>query len=143
RTGAPLVLTPATLPSGTIGVTYTAQLSASGGIPGYGFGPPAPAAGGSLCSSGFLTIANPQASSITFSVTARDATQPNFQTATVMYTIAFAGQVAANISFTNQPTNSVAGEVLGNSPIVVHVQDNTGAAIAGATVVMAFANQPC
>jgi Putative Ig domain/Galactose oxidase, central domain len=143
RIGAVIAITPLTLPAGTIGTPYSVQLSASGGIGGLGFGPPSPAPGVLLSSSGLLTIANPQASSITFSVTVHDGSQPAFQTVNANYTIAFAGQIGTNISFITQPTNSTGGQVLGGSPIVVHVQDNTAAPIAGATVVMAFANQPC
>jgi hypothetical protein len=142
RIGSVIAITPLTLPAGTIGTPYSVQLNASGGIPGYGFGPPVPATGVTLSASGLLSIANPQASTLSFSVTVHDAANP-FQFQTANYTINFAGQVGSNISFTRQPTNSTGGQVLGNSPIVVHVQDNTGAAIAGATVVIAFGNQAC
>lgn len=142
RIGAPIVVSPAALPAGTIGQPYTFQLTATGGIPGYGFGPPVPTTGVNLAGDGTITIANPQSSSISFQVTVHDSANP-FQTVTANYTIAFAGQVGTNISFTTQPTNSVAGQLIGSSPIVVHVQDNTGSAISGATVILAFANQPC
>jgi uncharacterized protein YjbI with pentapeptide repeats len=142
RIGSVIAITPTALPAGTIGVPYTVQLNASGGIPGYGFGPPAPAPGVTLSASGVLSIVNPQTPTLSFSVTVHDAANP-FQVQSANYTINFAGQVGVNISFTTQPTNSTGGQVLGNSPIVVHVQDNTAAPIAGATVVMAFASQPC
>jgi hypothetical protein len=147
RIGAVIAITPLTLPAGAIGVPYSVQLSASGGIGGLVFGPPSPATGVLLSSSGLLTIANPQASTISFSISVHDqsnlGTSPGFQSVSANYTITFAGQIGTNISFTTQPTNSTGGQVLGGSPIVVHVQDNTAAPIAGATVVMAFANQPC
>jgi hypothetical protein len=147
RVGSPIVITPLTLPAGTIGTPYTFQLSATGGIGGLVFGPVSPAAGVSLGSGGLISIANPQSSTISFSVSVHDQSNlggsPGFQFATANYTVTFAGQIGTNISFTTQPTNSTGGQVLGGSPIVVHVQDNTAAPIAGATVVMAFASQPC
>jgi Putative Ig domain len=141
--GNPIVLTPLTLPAGTIGSPYTYQLTAAGGIGTLVFGPPSPATGVQLSSSGVLTIADPLVSTLTFSVSVHDQAQPTFQSASANYTITFAGQVGTNISFATQPTNSVAGQVLGGSPIVVHVQDNSAAPIAAATVILAFANQPC
>ncbi|MGC1614943.1 MAG: kelch repeat-containing protein [Candidatus Acidiferrum sp.] len=147
RVGSPIVISPATLPPGTIGAPYAFQLNATGGIGTLVFGPSSPAAGVLLDSNGALTIANPQASTISFSVTVHDqsnlGTAPGFQLVGANYTITFAGQVGSNITFTTQPTNSVAGQLIGSSPIVVHVQDNTGAAIAGANVILAFASQPC
>jgi hypothetical protein len=147
RMGNPLVISPTTLPAGTIGTPYAFQLNAAGGIGTLVFGPPSPATGVSLDSNGALTIANPQSSTISFSVSVHDQSNlggsPGFQFANVNYTITFAGQIGVNISFTSQPTNSVAGQVLGGSPIVVHVQDNSAAPIAAATVILAFANQPC
>ena len=142
RVGSVIQISPLALPAGTIGTPYSVQLSATGGIPGYGFGPPNPAPGVNLTASGLLTIANPQTPTLSFSVSVHDAANP-FQTQTANYTINFAGQVGTNISFTTQPTNSTGGQILGGSPIVVHVQDNSAAAIAGATVILAFANQAC
>jgi hypothetical protein len=147
RVGSPIVITPLTLPAGTIGTPYTFQLSATGGIGGLTFGPASPAAGVTLGSSGVLTIADPQSSTISFSVSVHDqsnlGTTPGFQFVSANYTILFTGQLTANVTFATQPTNSVGGQVISGSPIVVHVQDNTAAPIAGATVVLAFANQPC
>jgi uncharacterized protein YjbI with pentapeptide repeats len=142
RVGSVIQITPLTLPAGTIGTPYSVQLSASGGISGYGFGPPNPAPGVNLSAAGMLTIANPQTATISFSVSVHDSANP-FQTQTANYTINFAGAAGANISFTRQPANSTGGQILGGSPIVVHVQDNSAAAIAGATVILAFANQAC
>jgi hypothetical protein len=89
-----------------------------------------------------LTIANPQASSITFSISVHDGSQPVFQTVSANYTILFTGTVGGNVTFTTQPANSVGGQVIGGSPIVVHVADNTDAPIAGATVNLAFNGTP-
>jgi uncharacterized protein YjbI with pentapeptide repeats len=142
RIGSVIAITPLTLPAGAIGVPYSVQLSASGGIGGLGFGPPSPAPGVLLSSSGLLTIANPQASSITFSVSVHDGSQPAFQTVSANYTILFTGTVGGNVTFTTQPANSVGGQVIGGSPVVVHVADNTDAAIAGATVNLSFNGTP-
>ena len=139
--GSVIQVTPAELPSGTVGVAYSQQLTAGGGIGGFSFGPPAPATGVLLSSSGLLTIANPQVSSITFQITVHDSAIPN-QVATFSYTIAFAGIVGGNITFVTQPANSTGGQVLVGSPISVLVRDNTGAAIPGATVTMSFQGTP-
>jgi len=142
RTGAVIAISPTTLPSGTIGVPYSVQLSASGGIGGLGFGPPSPAAGVTLDNGGLLTIANPQTSSITFSVSVHDGSQPVFQTVSATYTITFAGTPSVNILYITQPPNYVQGQPNPNSPVHIHVQDNTGAAIAGANVTVSFNGTP-
>jgi hypothetical protein len=146
RVGNPIVITPLTLPAGTIGTPYAFQLSATGGIGGLVFGPPAPAAGVSLGGNGGLTIADPQASTISFTVSVHDqsnlGTAPGFQIVSANYTILFTGQLTGNVTFATQPTNSVGGQVISGSPIIVHVADNTDAAIPGATVVMTFNGTP-
>jgi uncharacterized protein YjbI with pentapeptide repeats len=142
RIGSVIAISPLTLPAGAIGVPYSVQLNASGGIGGLGFGPPSPTQGVLLSSSGLLTIANPQASSITFSISVHDGSQPVFQTVSANYTILFTGTVGGNVTFTTQPANSVGGQVIGGSPIVIHVADNTDAPIAGATVNLAFNGTP-
>ena len=141
RVANPIVIAPATLPNGAIGVSYSAQLSATGGIGGYVFGPPSPTTGVLLQSNGALTITNPQTSTISFSVSVHDGANPN-QFASANYTVTFAGQVGLNVTFSTQPANSVGGQVLAGSPIVVHVADNTNAPIAGATVNLSFNGTP-
>jgi hypothetical protein len=141
RVGNPIVIGPATLPSGTIGVTYTAQLTATGGIGGYVFAPLPPSINGSLDSNGALTITNPQSPTISFSVSVHDQANPN-QFASANYTITFAAAIGGNVTFTAEPANSVGGQVLGGSPIVVHVADNSDAPIAGATVTLSFNGAP-
>src|SRR5580704_8182369 len=141
RVGSVIAITPLTLPAGTIGTPYSVQLSASGGIPGYGFGPPVPAAGVTLSASGILSIANPQASTLSFSVTVHDAANP-FQVQTANYTINFAGPVGGNVTFTTQPPNYAGGVPSPNSPVLVHVADNTNAPIPGANVTMSLNGTP-
>ena len=146
RIGSVIAITPLTLPAGAIGTPYSAQLNASGGIGGLVFGPPSPATGVLLSSSGLLTIANPQASTISFSVSVHDqsnlGTSPGFQSVSANYTILFTGTVGGNVTFTAQPGNSVGGQVIGGSPVVVHVADNTDAPIPGATVNLSFNGTP-
>jgi uncharacterized protein YjbI with pentapeptide repeats len=140
--GSVIAITPVVLPPGTIGTPYAVQLTASGGIGGLVFGPPSPAAGVQLSSSGALTIADPLVSTLTFSVSVHDQAQPTFQSVTANYTILFTGQVVGNVTFTAEPANSTGGQVIGGSPVVVHVADNTDAPIAGATVAMSFNGTP-
>jgi hypothetical protein len=139
--GAVIQVTPATLPAGTIGVPYTAQLGATGGIGGFTFGPPTPIAGVSLAADGMLTIANPQTSSISFQVTVHDAAIPTFQTVTANYTILFVPP-PLNVAFIQEPPNYQGGFPNPSSPVVVHVQDNTAAPIAGANVTISFNGAP-
>jgi Putative Ig domain/Galactose oxidase, central domain len=141
RVASPIAIVQTTLPSGTIGVAYSTQLTAAGGIGGYVFGLPAPATGVSLDGTGLLTIANPQSSSVSFSVSVHDQANPN-QFATANYTITFAGAPTVNIIYVTQPPNYVQGQPNPNSPVHIHVQDNQGAAIAGVSVTMSFNGTP-
>ncbi|RSV29025.1 putative Ig domain-containing protein [Sphingomonas sp. ABOLH] len=74
-TAPTLALSPASLPAGTSGVTYSATLSTSGGIAPYGYAVTAGAlpAGVTLSSSGVLAGTPTQSGSFTFSVTATDS----------------------------------------------------------------------
>jgi hypothetical protein len=141
RIGSVIAITPPTLPAGTIGTPYSVQLSASGGIPGYGFGPPVPGPGVTLSASGLLSIANPQASTLSFSVSVHDAANP-FQIQNANYTVNFAGPIIGNVTFKNQPPTYAGGLTNPNSPVVVHVADNSNAAIPGANVTMSLNGTP-
>ncbi|MGB2669877.1 MAG: putative Ig domain-containing protein, partial [Candidatus Acidiferrum sp.] len=148
RVGSPIVISPTTLPPGTIGAPYAFQLNATGGIGTLVFGPPSPVAGVLLDSNGALTIANPQATTISFSVSVHDqsnlGTSPGFQSVSANYTILFAAPVGGNVTFVQQPPNYIAGQTNPNSPVVVHVQDATAAPIANANVTMSlFGTPPC
>jgi uncharacterized protein YjbI with pentapeptide repeats len=146
RVGNPIVITPLTLPAGAIGTPYSFQLSAAGGIGTLVFGPPVPATGVTLQSNGALAIVDPQTSSISFTVSVHDqsnlGTAPGFQIVSANYTILFTGTLVGNVTFATQPTNSVGGQIISGSPIIVHVADNTDAAIPGATVAMTFNGTP-
>ena len=141
RVGAVIVIAPPTLPSGTIGVPYSAQLSATGGIGSYVFGPPTVTGGGTVDSSGLITFSNPQSPSVTFGVTVHDQANTN-QFATASYTILFAPASFSNVTFVTQPTNYTGGQTSPNSPIHVHVADNTNSPIANASVTMSLNGPP-
>lgn len=140
RIGAPVQITPRTLPAGTIGVPYGAQLLASGGIGGLVFGLPSPMAGVLLDSNGTLTISNPQSPSISFSVSAHDAASP-MQTVSANYTINFAA-LTGLVTFVRQPATYAGGQPNPDSPVQVHVADATNAPIAGANVTLSFNGTP-
>ena len=143
RIGSVIAITPLTLPAGAIGVPYSVQLNASGGIGGLGFGPPSPAQGVLLSSSGLLTIANPQASSITFSISVHDGSQPVFQTVSANYTILFTGTVGGNVTFTTQPANSAwADRSSAEVPWWFTLLTIRTPPIAGATVNLSFNGTP-
>jgi streptogramin lyase len=104
-----------TLPAGTLGLSYTFQLSASGGIGGLVFGPAALPAGGTLSSNGLISFTNPQTSTVTFTVSVHDQANPN-QVQTATYTINFAPFSAGNLTFVTPPSNTPVGQVI--SPAV-------------------------
>jgi hypothetical protein len=129
-------IAPTTLPNGTIGVQYSVQLTATGGIGGLGFGPPQLPNGGNLDSNGIITFPNPQASSATFTVSVHDAANP-FQFQTANYTINFAS--GSNLSFVTQPSNTAVNQAI--SPAVrVFARDNVGAVIAGLSITMSLSS---
>ncbi|MGB6884663.1 MAG: putative Ig domain-containing protein, partial [Candidatus Acidiferrum sp.] len=148
RVGSPIVISPLTLPAGTIGTPYAFQLNAAGGIGTLVFGPLSPATGVLLDSNGALTIANPQATTISFSVSVHDqsnlGTSPGFQSVSANYTIAFTGSFSGHINFTAQPGNSVGGQTLSSSPIEVTVTDASNGVVPNVNVSLALAApSPC
>jgi hypothetical protein len=142
RIGAQIQITPgsSTLPAGTIGMSYSYQLSASGGIGTLVFGPPGLPAGGTLDSTGLISFVNPQTSTVTFTVSVHDQANPNqFQSAT--YTINFAPLAAGNLTFVTQPSNTPVGQVI--SPAVqVKATDNSNAAIPGLLMTLSLNSGP-
>jgi len=134
RIGDVIHISPTTLPNGTIGVQYSFQLTATGGIGGLGFGPPQLPNGGTLDSNGTITFLNPQASSSTFTVSVHDAANP-FQFQSAAYTINIAS--GSNLSFVTQPSNTAVNQTI--SPAVrVFAQDNQGGVIAGAAITLSL-----
>jgi hypothetical protein len=142
RVGAVIQIAPAVLSSGTLGVSYQAQLSATGGIGAYSFGVPAPIDGVLVSSSGLITISNPQTTSISFGVTVHDSANPN-QVQTTSYTVTFGGLGAGgHIVFTSRPLNSTGRQLINGGAITVQVTDGTNSPVQGAMVTMSFNGTP-
>ena len=133
--GAVIQISPATLPSGIIGLPYSAQLSATGGIGALVFGPSSPASGVTLSSSGLLTILSPAASSISFSVSAHDQAIPTNQVQTANYTIQFATAVShvSNLTFVTQPSNTPVSQTI-TPPVQVRATDSSAAVLPGVSI---------
>ena len=100
--GAVIQISPPTLPSGTIGVPYSAQLTAGGGIGTLVFGSPALPSGGTLQSNGLIAFTNPQVASVSFTVSVHDQANPT-QTVSANYTIQFAVPPAPTCSPVPRP----------------------------------------
>ena len=147
----PLTITTATLPNGTVGTPYTATINTSGGTPPIAF---------SITQASFptgLLITQPPTTSTSdtlagtptapgtyiFSESVTDSSNPP-QTATQNYSVTIAPAVvpSTNVAFVKQPPNYVGGQPNPNNPVQIHVQDNQGAAIAGANVTMSFNGAP-
>jgi large repetitive protein len=132
RIGDVIHISPATLPNGTLGVQYSIQLTATGGIGGLVFGPPGLPNGGTLDSNGTITFANPQVSSVSFTVSVHDQANP-FQVETANYTINFVA--ASNLTFVTQPSNTGVNQTI--TPAVrVQALDNSAAVIPGASITL-------
>ena len=147
-----LFITTTALPNGVVGVPYNAAISTDGGTLPLSF---------SLTTAAFppgLTIQQPAANShngalsgtptlaghYSFSESVVDSSTPA-QTATQYYTmdiLAAGTAVPANLTFAVQPQNSIGGQILGGSPILVHVTDANNAPILGASVVISFNGAP-
>ena len=78
---------------------------------------------------------------MSFSVSVHDQANPS-QFATANYTILFVPPAGGNITFTQQPPNYVGGIPSPNSPVIVHVADNTNAPIPGANVTVSLNGTP-
>jgi Putative Ig domain/Galactose oxidase, central domain/Kelch motif len=149
RVASPLLFAVSTLPPATQGTTYNQTITVTGGtgtiVQTIVNGNPPPGVtfnGVTGTLSGIPTASGP----FSFTVQAMDSASPP-QVALQGYTInvSTTQQVPANVTFVTQPGNSVGGQVLAGSPIIVQVTDNSGAAIAGANVSMTFQNgtPPC
>src|SRR3977135_1178450 len=84
------------------------------------------------------------AGTFTFSETVADRSSPmQFATQNYVVTIAPSGSPApATVSFVSQPQNSICGQTLSGSPMVVRVADSSNTPIAGTTVAMSFNGAP-
>ena len=145
QVGNPLGITTSTLPGGTVGTAYSANIVSAGGISPVTFsvtGGSFPT-GLSLASNGALTGMPGAAGTFTFTITASDASTPP-QTASQTYTVMIAPAVApvANIIFTTPPQTSVEGQVLTNSPVQVQVTDSTNTPLPNVPVNIGFGGTP-
>lgn len=137
--GAVIQISPSSpsLPAGTIGLAYSYQLSASGGIGGLVFGPGTLPAGGTLSATGVISFINPQTSTVTFTVSVHDQAIPTYQTQTANYTINFAPLASGNLTFVTPPSNTPVGQVI--SPAVqVEATDNSNAVIPGLAITLSL-----
>ncbi len=147
---APLTLNPppfegtTPLTGGTQGTPYSQTISAVGGLAPITISlisGSVPA--GLTFSNGAITGTPTGTGTSSFTVRATDSSNPH-QVLTVPYSINIVSSVSVpgNVTFVTQPPNYAGGQPNPNSPIQVHVQDNQGAAIAGANVTMSFNGAP-
>jgi Galactose oxidase, central domain len=135
-----ILIAPSSLPAGVVGQPYSATLQAINGVTPVTWS----IISGSLPAGFSLNantgeISNPAVNTpatANFTVQATDSASPQ-RTATQAYTLTV---VALQIAATSQPTSVVAGQTFS---VQFKVQDNQGAAIAGAQVSVAMGNQPC
>ncbi len=136
--GAVIQISPAAgaLTSGTIGVPYTYQLMATGGIGGLVFGTPGLPAGGTLDGTGLISFTSPQASNVSFSVTVHDQANPTQTVSSGTYTINFAGvAIPGSVVFVTQPTNTVVSQPI-TPAVQVEVLDSSASPVPGVTVTL-------
>jgi len=148
-----LFITTTALPSGIAGVPYNAAISTTGGTLPLTFSAATGAFPPGLTiqqptanpSSGALSGTPTLAGHYTFTESVTDSSSPA-QTATQYYTMdvfpAAGNAVPANLTFLSQPQNSVGGQILGGSPVRVHVTDAKNLPIVGASVALSFNGPP-
>ena len=137
--GAVIQITPATLPSGIIGVPYSAQLTATGGIGTLVFGPPILASGGTLQSNGLITFTNPQTSPVTVTISVHDQAIPTFQSVSATYTIQFASAVSqvSNLTFVTQPSNTPVNQSI-TPAVQVRATDTAAVVLPGVPITLSL-----
>jgi streptogramin lyase len=136
--GAVIQISPATVPNGIIGVPYSAQLSATGGIGTLVFGPASLPDNGTLSSTGLITFSNPQASSVSFTVSVHDQAIPT-QVQTASYTIQF--DSAANLIFVTQPSNTIVNQSI-TPAVQVKAVDSSDAVLPGVSITLSLSTGP-
>jgi len=143
RIGAVIQISPPTLSNGIIGVPYSAQLSATGGIGSLVFGPAGLPAGGTLSSNGLIQFTNPQVSSMSFTASVHDQAIPTNQTQSANYTIQFATAVSqvSNLTFVTQPSNTTANQSI-TPAVQVRALDNTAAPLPGVLITLSLNSGP-
>ncbi len=133
---------PATLPAGTIGVSYSYQLTASGGIGGLVFSPPSLPNGGLLSTTGQISYASPSVPSASFTVSVHDQANPNQFVTSGTYTINFAGvAIPGSVVFVTQPSNTVVNQII-TPAVQVEVLDSSATPIPGANVTIILSTGP-
>lgn len=147
----PLAVTTTTLPGGTAGTPYSANISTTGGVLPVGFAVTAgalpPGVGLSLAATppqtATLSGTPTTAGTFTFTITAADSASP-VESAPQSYTVTIIPAILppANVVFAASPQNSVEGEVLAGSPVKVVVTDSTNAPIANAAVSIGLNGTP-
>jgi streptogramin lyase len=137
--GAVIQISPPTLPSGTIGVPYSTQLTGTGGIGGLVFSSSVLPSGGTLQSNGVLTFTNPQTSPVTFTVSVHDQAIPTNQTQSASYTIQFSSAVSqvSNLTFVTQPGNTTVNQPV-TPAVQVRATDNTAAMLPGVPITLSL-----
>ena len=144
--------TPNTLPSGTVGTPYSTSIISSGGVPPYSYS----LAFGTTPPPGLsLTSGSPSATlsgtptatetSYSFQIQASDSSSPP-QSYTEQLTITIgapAGPPVASMSFTTQPTKSIAGQFVTSPFPAVTALDAGSNPVPNATITMSIGNNPC
>ncbi len=146
---APLAITTTTLPGGTAGTPYSANISSSGGTPPVSFSlsagtlPPGLAPASSGAQSATLSGTPTTAGTFTFTITATDSFIPA-ATASQSYTVIIAPAVVpvGNVTFLTPLQNSIEGQVLAASPVQVLVTDANNTPIPNTAVFIGFNGTP-
>jgi streptogramin lyase len=151
QVAAALAIATSTLPGGTAGTPYTANISSTGGVTPVGFTvtsgtlPPGLQLGLAATPPQTATLSGTPttAGTFNFTITASDSSNPT-QTASQSYTvtIAPAAVAPANVVFAVSPQNSVEGQILTGSPVKVVVTDSTNTPIANAAVSIGLNGTP-
>jgi hypothetical protein len=137
-----LIITTASLPSGTSGIGYSQPLAATGGLGTRTWtvvGGTLPAGIG-LSASGVLSGIPVATGTSSFTVQLTDSASPA-QTATKALSIAIlSASVNASVSVSGAPSGLVGGEAFS---LTVHVEDDMGAIIPGALITLSFGTKGC
>jgi streptogramin lyase len=143
RIGAAIQISPPTLPNGIIGVPYSEQLSATGGIGTLVFGPAGLPAGGTLSSDGLIQFANPQVPGVSFTASVHDQALPTYQTLSASYTIQFATAVSqvSSLTFVTPPSNTTVSQPM-TPAVQVRALNNAATPLPGVSVTLTLSSGP-
>ena len=142
RIGAKLAITTATLPAAKLGVAYSTQLAATGGIGTITWSLAAgsgPLPGGlTLSSAGVISGTSTAIGTFNFTVQAADSSTPQ-QTTTKQFSITV--NAALTLVFTVQPSNTSPNSQI-TPAIKVQVLDANGNGVSGVTITLSIAVNP-